>query len=405
MKVKNYYVGFVLILFGISSALSQQKAISGTVSDPTGLPLPGATVLIKGTAMGTATDFDGNYAINANQGDILVFSFVGYTTKEVIIEASNTIDVTLSESTEALEEVVVTAQGIKREKKALGYAVSTVESESIEQRPDSDVARVLSGKVAGVNITASNGMSGSSTNIIIRGYSSVTQSNQPLFVVDGVPYDSGTNTQSSFFDGSTESSRFLDLDPNAIESVSVLKGLSATVLYGSQGRNGVILITTKNANAGNVSKKTEITVNQSVFLADAIIPKYQNNYGGGFHQGFGFFFSNWGPRFDRTDDDGIANAGQYFGDGPNGNAILLHPFNFIGDTSLIAGYESLLTQPYEYKPYNGVKEFFRQGAIYSTSINIRGGSDKANFNANYGRVEDNGITRENSVIPLSSTLP
>lgn len=397
MKVKNYYVGFVLILFSISSALSQQKAISGTVSDPTGLPLPGATVLIKGTATGTATDFDGNYAINANQGDILVFSFVGYSTQEVTIGTSNTVNVTLTESTEALEEVVVTAQGIKREKKALGYAVSTVESESIEQRPDLDVARVLSGKVAGVNITASNGMSGSSTNIIIRGYSSVTQSNQPLFVVDGVPYDSGTNTQTSFFDGSTESSRFLDLDPNAIESVSVLKGLSATVLYGSQGRNGVILITTKNSSAGDVSKKTEITVNQSVFLADAIIPKYQNNYGGGFHQGFGFFFSNWGPRFDRTDDDGIANAGQYFGDAANGNAILLHPFNFIGDTSLIAGYESLLTQPYEYKPYNGVKEFFRQGAVYSTSINIRGGSDKVNFNANYGRVEDNGITRENSV--------
>lgn len=404
MKVKNYYVEFVLILFGISSALSQQKAISGTVSDPSGLPLPGATVLIKGTATGTATDFDGNYTINASEGDILVYSFVGYATKEVIVEVSRTINVMLTESTEALEEVVVTAQGIKREKKALGYAVSTVESESIEQRPDSDVARVLSGKVAGVNITASNGMSGSSTNIIIRGYSSVTQSNQPLFVVDGVPYDSGTNTQTSFFDGSTESSRFLDLDPNTIQSVSVLKGLSATVLYGSQGRNGVILITTKNASAGNVSKKTEITVNQSIFLADAIIPKYQNNYGGGFHQGFGFFFSNWGPRFDRTDDDGISNAGQYFGDALNGNAILLHPFNFIGDTSLIAGYESLLSQPYEYKPYDGVKEFFRQGAVYSTSINIRGGSDKVNFNANYGRVEDNGITRENSVIRNAFSL-
>jgi len=397
MKVRNYYVGLVLIFFSITSALSQEKAISGTVSDPSGLPLPGATVLIKGTATGTATDFDGNYTINANQGDILVFSFVGYTTQEIGVGSSNTINVTLLESTEALEEVVVTAQGIKREKKALGYAVSTVEAESIEQRPDSDVARVLSGKIAGVNITSSNGMSGSSTNIIIRGYSSVTQSNQPLFVVDGIPFDSGTNTQSSFFDGSTESSRFLDLDPNSIESVSVLKGLSATVLYGSQGRNGVILITTKSANSGIVPKKTEITVSQSVFLADAIIPDYQNNYGGGFHQGFGFFFSNWGPRFDRTDDDGIANAGQYVSDAPNGNAILQHPFNYIGDTSLIAGYESLLTQPYEYKPYDGVKEFFRQGTVYSTSINIRGGSDKINYNANYGRTEDNGITRANKI--------
>lgn len=397
MKVRNYYVGFVLILFCMVSALSQEKTISGTVSDPSALPLPGATVLVKGTTNGTSTDFDGNYTIKASLGETLVISFVGYTTKEVIIGTSNNIDVQLNESTEALDEVIVTAQGIKREQKSLGYAVSTVKSESIEQRADSDVARVLSGKVAGVNITSSNGMSGSSTNIIIRGYSSVTQSNQPLFIVDGVPFDSGTNTQSSFFDGSTESSRFLDLDPNAIESVSVLKGLSATVLYGSQGRNGVILITTKSASSGNVAKKTEITVSQSLFLADAILPKYQNNYGGGFHQGFGFFFSNWGPRFDRTDDDGIANAGQYVGDAANGNAVLLHPFNFIGDTSLIAGYESLLNQPYEYKPYNGVKDFFRQGTVYTTSINIRGGTDKVNFNANYGRTEDNGITRANNV--------
>ena len=397
MKVRNYYMGIVLMCFSFTTAFSQEKTISGTVTDRAGLPLPGATVLIKGTSQGTSTDFDGNYSINANQGETLVVSYVGYTTKEAIVGTSNTLNFQLEESTEALEEVVVTAQGIKREQKSLGYAVSTVKSESIEQRPDSDVARVLSGKVAGVNITASNGMSGSSTNIIIRGYSSVTQSNQPLFVVDGVPYDSGTNNQTSFFDGSTESSRFLDLDPNSIESVSVLKGLSATVLYGSQGRNGVILITTKNSESGNVSKKTEITINQSVFLADAILPKYQNNYGGGFHQGFGFFFSNWGPRFDRTDDDGIANAGEYFGDAANGNAILFHPFNFIGDTSLIAGYESLLTQPYEYKPYDGVKDFFRQGSVYSTSINIRGGSDKVNFNANYGRTEDNGITRANSV--------
>lgn len=116
-----------------------------------------------------------------------------------------------------------------------------------------------------------------------------------MFIVDGIPFDSGTNTQTNFLDGNTESSRFLDLDPNNIESVSVLKGLSATVLYGNRGRNGVILITTKGAASGDAPSKTEVSVTQSVFMSNAVLPKFQDNYGGGFHQGFGYFFSNWGP--------------------------------------------------------------------------------------------------------------
>ena len=170
----------------------------------------------------------------------------------------NTIDVQMEEDAQALEEVVVTAQGIEREERSLGYAVSTVGEGAIESRPEADIGRVLQGKVAGVNITASNGLSGSGTNIIIRGYSSVTQSNQPLFVVDGVPIDSGTNNQGSILDGNTASSRFLDLDPNTIKEVNVLKGLSATVLYGNRGRNGVILITTKSSTRGDAPSKMEV---------------------------------------------------------------------------------------------------------------------------------------------------
>ncbi|MEM7381010.1 MAG: TonB-dependent receptor plug domain-containing protein, partial [Bacteroidota bacterium] len=234
----------MLFLLGTSWAYAQEKTVSGTITDSFGVPLPGVNIVIKGTTTGVQSDFDGNYLIQVSEGQTLVFSYLGQQTVELLVGSSSTMNVQMEEDTQALEEVVVTAQGIVREKRSLGYAVTTVESDLVESRPEADIARVLNGKVAGVNITANNGLSGSGTNIIIRGYSSATQSNQPLFIVDGVPFDSGTNTQTDFLDGNTESSRFLDIDPNTIESVSVLKGLSATVLYGNRGRNGVILITT-----------------------------------------------------------------------------------------------------------------------------------------------------------------
>ncbi len=395
--MRTKFSGFLTLLLAFIAHLTfaQQKTVSGNVTDESGLPLPGATVIVQGTSNGTTTDFDGNYSIQASQGDSLEFSYVGYANQTIAVGASNTVNASLQPDNQ-LEEVVVTAQGIEREARSLGYAVTTVQSDLIEARPEADVARVLNGKVAGVNITSNNGLSGSGTNIIIRGYNTITGSNQPLFVVDGVPFDGGTNTQSNFLDGNTESSRFLDIDPNNIASVNVLKGLSATVLYGNRGRNGVILITTKGSKKGTANKKLEVTVNQSVFLSDAITPKYQDNYGGGFHQGFGFFFSNWGPRFDRTDDDAISRAGQFIG-GDSGTAILQHPFNFLADQTLVTGFENLLTTPYEYRPYNGVDDFFRQGQVVSTSVSLRGGGENANFNLSYGRTEDEGIAIGNKI--------
>ncbi|MBO0330438.1 SusC/RagA family TonB-linked outer membrane protein [[Muricauda] lutisoli] len=404
MKVKKLFGALLAMCLSIAFAHAQEKTVTGTVTDQEGVPLPGVNIIVKGTVRGTQSDFDGNYAIEANEGDVLVFSYLGQRTQEISVGAASTLDVQMQEDASQLEEVVVTAQGIVREKRSLGYSVTTVESEKVESRPEADVARVLNGKVAGVNITSNNGMSGSGTNIIIRGYSSATQSNQPLFIVDGIPFDSGTNTQTNFLDGNTESSRFLDLDPNNIESVSVLKGLSATVLYGNRGRNGVILITTKGAASGDAPSKTEVSVTQSVFMSNAVLPKFQDNYGGGFHQGFGFFFSNWGPRFDRTDDDGIAQAGQFIRTGANGVALLRHPFNYIADPTLIAGYEDLLDTEYPYKPYNGVEEFFRTGYVYSTSVNVRGGSEKVNYNANYGRTEDIGVTPGNRLLRNNFSL-
>ena len=297
MKTKFSGILTLLLAFVVQFTFAQEKTISGTISDESGMPLPGVNIVVKGTANGTQSDFDGNYSITANVGNVLVFSYVGLKTIERTVGAANTINVTMQEDAAVLDEVVVTAQGIKREKQALGYAVSEVASESLEQRSEGDIARVLSGKASGVRIQQQSGVSGSGTSVIIRGFNSFSGSNQPLFIVNGVPFASDTNAQGNFVNGNNGSSRFLDLDPNTIENVQVLKGLAAATLYGTDGRNGVILITTKAGSSGQTgAKKTEITVSSSLFLNEiASIPDYQNEWGGGFDQAFGWFFSNWGP--------------------------------------------------------------------------------------------------------------
>jgi TonB-linked SusC/RagA family outer membrane protein len=383
---------FVVALFTMTLSYevsAQQRVITGTViSDEDGLGLPGATVLVKGTTVGTTTDLDGNYSISVPAGsNVLIFSFVGLVSKEEAIGNRTVINVTLTTDAAQLSEVVVTAIGIEREKKALGYAVTSVGNEQLENRPEQDVARVLQGKVPGVNITSTNGMSGSGTNMVIRGYSSATGSNQPLFVVDGVPFNTSTNNQNGFTTGgATTSSRFLDIDPNNIEAISVLKGLSATVLYGDQGRNGVILITTKSG--ASKRKAAEVTINQSVFTNEAAsLPTYGQVYGNGFQQAPGFFFSNFGPRMDegRTINHPYATSSvqkvreafpQFWVDG------------IVGGTPV----------QYEYKAYADPSEiFFRTGLISNTSVQVAGGSDKTSFNASFGYTDEEGFTPGNEL--------
>ncbi|MEN8805433.1 MAG: TonB-dependent receptor plug domain-containing protein, partial [Wenyingzhuangia sp.] len=276
-----------------------QSTVTGNVTDDQGVPLPGATILEVGTSNGTTTDFDGNYSITVQDGASISASFVGYETASTLVAGQDQINFSLDQGNQ-LEEVIVTSLGIKREKQALGYAVSEVSNESIEQRAEGDIGRVLTGKASGVQITNQSGLSGSGTSIVIRGFNSFSQGNQPLFIVDGIPFSSETNNQGSFVDGNNGSSRFLDIDPNNIDSVSVLKGLAAATLYGTQGRNGVILITTKSGSSSTgEAKKNEITINSSYFNVEfASMPDYQNQYGNGFDQAFGWFFSNWGPSFD-----------------------------------------------------------------------------------------------------------
>ena len=405
MKTKFNGILTLLLALVVQISFAQEKTVSGTVTDQSGT-LPGVSVLIKGTTTGTETDFDGNYSIKAKTGDVLSFSYIGYTTVEKTIGSSNTINVTMVEDANVLDEVVVTALGMSRQKKSLGYAVSKISSDQINERAEGDIARVLTGKASGVNIQSQSGMAGSGTSIIIRGLNSFSGNNQPLFIVDGVPFSGATNAQGNFVDGNNGSSRFLDIDPNNIENVNVLKGLAAATLYGTEGRNGVIIITTK---AGSSSKgeikKTEITVSSAVFVNEiASLANYQNDYGGGFDQAFGWFFSNWGPAFTKEGPGGWGNSSSINGTNSGKAGYLVHPY--LTASSLAQGGPvdwvglGLIDPLYEWKPYDGVKDFFRTGIVKSTNINIRSASDdgKVSFNVNYGSLNDEGFTPGNRLI-------
>ncbi|MDX1462049.1 MAG: SusC/RagA family TonB-linked outer membrane protein, partial [Marinirhabdus sp.] len=383
MRTKFSGILTLLLALVVQLTFAQEKTISGTVTDNDGLPLPGVNIIVKGTSNGTQSDFDGNYSISANTGQRLVFSYVGFKTTERAVGAANSINVQMEEDAAVLDEVVVTGYGIPREKKALGYAVSTLEAEAVENKPESDVVRTLNGKVAGVQITGTGGATGSGTNFIIRSKSSINGDNQPLFIVDGVPFDGSTNNQTGFGGGnSVTSSRFLDLDPNNIEKVQILKGLSAAVLYGQQGRNGVVLITTKNGSRKDLNKKFEVSLSQSVYITEiSNLAEYQDTYGQGANNGLDpGFVGNWGSRFDQ-------------------NLLIAHPYASKGD---IFPQFADLEIPYRAAKDN-VKDFFRTGIGNTTSVNVSGspgdGGSRYNINFGYttedGYIPNNGLTRYN----------
>jgi TonB-linked SusC/RagA family outer membrane protein len=384
MKKISLVIAFVC--FAMSFVVAQ--TISGTITDEAGEPLIGASLLVKGTTSGTVTDIDGKFslAVPAN-AEVLVVSYTGFATLEYTIGAeTNDITIVLSESAAQLNEVVVTALGIRKEKKALGYSVATIGSGEVEQRVESDVGRILRGKAAGVDITQTSGVAGSGTNIIIRGYSSINGTNQPLFVVDGVPFNTSTNTDRNFVSGgATASSRFLDLDPNNIAEINVLKGLSATVLYGEQGANGVILVTTKNGQGGaDAQKGFEVSLQQGIARTEvANLPDYQNTYGNGFSGNFGWFFSNWGPEFGTRGSNGIAEDGT-----------VLHPYS---RSALVDAFPDLQGARYPYQPYDNVSEFFEAGTVYNTSVSIdRNFGNGISLNANYSYLDDQGFVPQNT---------
>ncbi|MCE2734297.1 MAG: SusC/RagA family TonB-linked outer membrane protein [Flammeovirgaceae bacterium] len=383
--MKKFLLLCSMLVFVYSYAMAQERTVSGRVtSAEDGSSLPGVNVVVKGSTIGTVTDADGNYKLSVpSTGGALVFSFIGLKTSEVEIGERSVVDIALSLDVTQLSEVVVTAQGIARDKKALGYAVSSVGENQIASRPQNDLGRILQGKVPGVNITPTGGTSGTATNIQIRGYSSVSGNTQPLFVVDGVPFNSATNNGSGFTTGgaATATSRFLDLDPNNIETINILKGLAATVTYGDQGRNGVVLITTKSGRGK--SRATEITVQQNFSVTEiASLPKFQSKWGNGFQGLAGPFFSNWGPEFSEIDSLG-------------------HPYQFSSDAALLNAYPEYFFQRIPYEAAPTIKDFFRKGVTSNTSVNFNGGNDKVGFNGSVGYSDEEGFVPGNDVKRLN----
>ena len=301
---------FLLLSFGLQA---QSQVVSGTVKiadTDTDEPLPGANILIKGTANGTITDIDGQYSLEVpNTEAVLIFSFVGYESKEVKVGNQSSIDVTLIEDAQRLSEVVVTALGVERDKKALGYSVQEVEGKQLVEAREVNMVNALAGRVAGVQVTGGSSGIGSSSMITIRGESSlIPGNNSPLFVVNGIPINneiisnrSEGNLETDYGNGAAE------INPDDIETISVLKGANASALYGARGANGVILITTK---SGKDSQGIGISVNAGVTFEEPLeLPNYQNDYGQGsnfefaFVDGFGGGLNDnidesWGPRLD-----------------------------------------------------------------------------------------------------------
>jgi TonB-linked SusC/RagA family outer membrane protein len=303
-----------------------QDVIKGTVKDETGATLPGVTITIKGAQGGTQTNTSGQYSIAAKAGDVLVFSFIGYQSKEVTVGTQSTVDVTLGTDSKNLETVVVTALGVKRSEKSLTYNTQQVSGDELSKVKSPNLMNSLNGKVAGLTISPSASGVGGSAKVILRGSRSVSGNNQPLYVIDGVPISNNGNAngqQNSVFGGGQDGGDGIsNLNPDDIASITVLEGASAAALYGSQAQNGVILITTKQGKAG----KTEIGFSSGINIDNiAYEPKFQNSYG----PASGTTRDSWGTSISNTTD----NLKDFFKTGINtSNAINLSGGSEIAQT-------------------------------------------------------------------------
>ena len=302
MKTKISGILTLFLAFAVQLAFAQEKTISGTISDENGLSMPGVNVLVVGTTNGTQTDFDGKYSISANPSDVIQYSSVGYKSVDKTVGTNSNISFNMEVDVTAIDEVVVTALGIKREKKSLGYATQEVKGEAVSKVKSSNFVNALSGKVAGLDIKSS-GTLGGSTNVVIRGNASIGGNNQALFVVDGIPIDNGNSNsgnQRTGRGGYDYGNAASDINPDDIESINVLKGAAASALYGSRASNGVIMITTKK---GTKKKGIGVTVNSSMTLGTAdkeTLPTYQKKYGAG----YGPYYDDPSGYFGYTDING-----------------------------------------------------------------------------------------------------
>ncbi len=372
----KYLLMFVALLF-IQGAIAQ--TISGTVTDgDSGMPIPGANVIEKGTLNGVSTDFDGNYTIEVSDGSAtLVFSSLGFSTQEFSTSGKATIDVVLMPDAEMLDEVVVTSLGLTRKKKSLGYAVTELSGESVSLVKESNVASSLAGKVAGVVVTKSTSGAGGGTRVVIRGNNSLNGNNQPLYVVDGVPIDNSTLATGGRGEFSVPDlgNGISDINSDDIESITVLKGPNAAALYGSRAANGVIIITTKK---GKLGTGLGISFNSSItFETPLVLPEYQNDYGRGTNGNF--------PQVNASDPlstqvNTVAGTGSW---GPR----------FDGSSQLAYNGKQ---RTYAAQP-NNVEDFFETGASLVNTISLNGGSENTSVRFSYTNTDIGSILPNSEV--------
>ncbi|MGL4520687.1 MAG: SusC/RagA family TonB-linked outer membrane protein [Phocaeicola sp.] len=374
------------------STVQQANVISGTVVDSTGEPLIGVSILVKGTTIGTITDIDGNFSVNAKAGDVLQVSYIGYSTIEQKVGTSNTLKVTLSEDTETLDEVVVTALGMKRSEKALGYAVTELKGDELSKQAINPVA-ALQGKVAGVEISGSDGGMFGSTKILIRGASTLGGNNQPIYVVDGVILDNGIREASADWDANNADygNELKNLNPDDFATVSVLKGAAATALYGSRGLNGAVVITTK---SGKAQKGIGVNVTQT-FGIDHMFkqPNLQNEYGNGNYSGN----VGYGQKDENGNYYAYDNLGQFYLNSA-GNPTL------IGSTGRHFGpsFDGRTIENYDYTNMaysaneSNFKDAYNLGFNSNTSVQISGGNEKTSFYSSLSYRYSDGTLPNNS---------
>ena len=376
---RNLLWSLLLVLTLVGRSWAQSRPVSGRVIDKsTNEGLPGVSVIVKGTTTGTATDADGRFALNvASAAATLQFKYLGYITAEQTVGNSPTMDISLAVDNKQLDEVTVTALGISREKRALGFAVSEVKAEQIVQKSEPDLLRTLSGKVPGVNILSSSSVPGASSRITIRGNTSFYGENQPLFVVDGVPYDnSQIESDNPLANGASYSSRTSDVDPNNIASINVLKGAAAAALYGSRAAGGVIVITTKTGGGGQRGPKgIQVGYITGYSIETVVLPNYQNKYGAGANFVNSSANGSWGPEF-----------GNKFQGAPDSIA---HPQGVLPINLDFPSIKRNSKIPYQAYP-NNVKDFFKTGRLFENSVSLSATSDNTTFTTIISRADQQG---------------
>ncbi|PKB17373.1 SusC/RagA family TonB-linked outer membrane protein [Flavobacterium sp. 5] len=387
MKLK--FNGFLVLLVVLVAQLTfaQERSVSGIVSDNAGMPLPGVSVLIKGTKNGTQSDFDGKYTIKAAPSDILVFTYVGMKPSEKSA-SSTTVNTKLTSDATQLEIVVVTAMGIKREKKALGYATQEVKAEELTKGNNNSLAGALQGKLAGVQITPSSGAPGASSQIVIRGARSFTGNNTPLYVIDGMPVASQADySTGDSVTGSDSSNRAIDIDPNDIESINVLKGQAASAIYGLRASNGVIVITTKSGKGASKNGKPTISFSTSI-TADNVSrkPDYQTEYAQGSTNTYDPTSSlSWGPKISSLPND--PKYGGNISNVLNGGDITTNAGKYYVPQRATAGLDPWVSP----KVYDNFGDFFKTGITVNNSFSITQATEKSNYAFSLGSSNQDGF--------------